>query len=320
MHLYTLSRWQHSHTLATDHEAAEKSTIRVMVLTMAMMVVEIVAGVWFGSMALLADGWHMGTHVAAFGIALFAYRYARLHAESPRFTFGTGKVSALGGFASAVALVVIALVMALESIMRMIEPQPIQFNEAIGVAVAGLLVNLVCGFLLHGHLDEGDAHDDEPHPHAPAHTHHDHNLRAAYLHVLADALTSVAAIVALLFGKYFGWVWMDPVMGLAGACVITKWSHGLVRDTSGFLLDGAVDGSITAAIKEAVEADSDNLIADLHVWHLGPRDLSATLSVVTHHPKPPEHYKRLLSGIPNLSHVLVEVNACEGSSCLTPPA
>ncbi|MHC1743696.1 MAG: CDF family Co(II)/Ni(II) efflux transporter DmeF [Syntrophobacteraceae bacterium] len=320
MHIHTLNRWQHSHVLAMDHGRAEKSTTRVMVLTAAMMGVEIVAGVWFGSMALLADGWHMGTHVAAFGITLFAYRYARSHAESPRFTFGTGKVSALGGFASAVALVVIALVMALESVMRMIEPQPIHFNQAIAVAVVGLLVNLACGFMLHGHLEEEDGHDHEPREqaHAHTHTHRDHNLRAAYLHVLADALTSVAAIVALLFGKYFGWVWMDPVMGLAGACVITKWSHGLVRDTSAFLLDGAVDGAIRTAITAAIEGDSDNLIADLHVWHLGPTDLSATLSIVTHHPRPPEHYKQLLSNIPNLSHVLVEVNACAGRSCLKP--
>jgi cation diffusion facilitator family transporter len=287
-----------------------------MVLTATMMVVEIVAGVWFGSMALLADGWHMGTHVAAFGIALFAYRYARTHADSPRFAFGTGKVSALGGFASAVALVVVALVMAMESVLRMIEPKPIHFNEAIGVAVAGLLVNLVCGLMLHGRLVHGEGHD---HGHDErGHEHQDHNLRAAYLHVLADALTSVLAIVALVFGKYFGWVWMDPAMGLAGAAVITKWSHGLVRDTSGFLLDGAVDGDIKAAIRAAIEGDSDNLIADLHVWHLGPHDLSATLSVVTHHPHPPEYYKRLLSGIRNLSHVLVEVNAVEGRSCLMP--
>jgi len=313
MHSYTLERWQHSHALAMDHGRAEKITTRVMGLTAVMMGVEIAAGVWFGSMALLADGWHMGTHVAAFGIAIFAYRYARTHADSSRFTFGTGKVSALGGFASAVALVVIALVMALESIMRMIEPREIRFDEAIGVAVVGLIVNLVCGRMLHGHAEQGDAHD-----HESGHVHHDHNARAAYMHVLADALTSVFAIVALLAGKYFAWVWMDAVMGLAGAAVITRWSYGLVRDTSGFLLDGAVDGEIKTAIRTAIEGDRDNLIADLHVWYVGPRDLSATLSVVTHHPQPPEYYKRLLSSIPNLSHVLVEVNACEGLSCLTP--
>lgn len=310
MHLYTLSHWQHSHGLDLDHGRAERSTTRVIALTAAMMAIEIVAGVWFGSMALLADGWHMGTHVAAFGITLFAYRYARAHADSPRFTFGTGKVGALGGFASAVALVVIALVMAMESVLRMVEPQTIHFNEAIGVAAAGLLVNLACGYMLHGH-----AHHDEGRE-AGGHAHHDHNLRAAYLHVLADALTSVLAIVALVFGKFLGWVWMDPVMGIVGSAVIVKWSHGLVRDTSALLLDGAVDRDIRAAITAAIEGDSDNLIADLHVWHLGPHDLSATLSVVTHHPRPPDHYKGLLRGIPNLSHVLVEVNACEGQSCL----
>ncbi len=311
MHVYSLNRWQHSHALDLDHGRAERSTTRVIVLTAAMMGVEIVTGIWFGSMALLADGWHMGTHVAAFGIALFAYRYARTHAESPRFAFGTGKVSALGGFASAVALVVIALVMALESVMRMIEPRPIHYNEAITVAIAGLLVNIACGYLL-----QGPAHHHKGHGEA-GHAHHDHNLRAAYLHVLADALTSVLAIVALVFGKVFGWVWMDPVMGIVGSGIILKWSHGLVRDTSALLLDGAVDREVRAAMVAAIERDSDNLIADLHVWHVSPRDLSATLSVVTHDPKPPEYYKELLRGIPNLTHVLVEVNACEGESCIS---
>lgn len=234
MHLQDVRRWQHTHRFTSDSASAEQSATRVMLLTAGMMLVEIVAGMLFGSMALLADGWHMATHVAAFGITLFAYRYARSHADNPRFTFGTGKVSVLGGFASAVALAVVALVMALESVLRMVEPQEIRFNEAIGVAAIGLLVNLVCGMLLHGHHDH-DVHADCDHD---GHHHHDHNLRAAYLHVVADALTSVFAIVALVSGKYFGWVLLDPLMGLVGAAVISRWAWGLVRDTGHILLDG----------------------------------------------------------------------------------
>lgn len=284
-------------------------------LTATMMVVEIVAGMVFGSMALLADGWHMATHVAAFGIALFAYRYARSHADNPQFTFGTGKVSVLGGFASAVALAVVALVMALESVMRMFEPHVIHFNEAIGVAIAGLLVNLISGWMLQGHPERshGREHDN-------GRLHHDHNLRAAYLHVLADALTSVLAIVALVAGKYAGWVWLDPVMGLVGAAVISRWSYALVRDTSHILLDGAVDQQVQSAIKRAIEGDADNRIADLHVWHLGPRHYAASVSVVTHHPRAPDHYKHLLRDIPQLAHVLIEVNQCHGKSCVQPAA
>ena len=307
MHSETLDQWQHSHNFASDSDHAENRTTMVMALTAIMMVIEVVAGMVFGSMALLADGWHMATHVAAFGITLFAYRYARRYAHSPQFTFGTGKVSVLGGFASAVALAVVALVMAGESVMRMFEPQTIHFNQAISVAVVGLLVNLVCGLMLRDHHDhqDGDAHDR-----------HDHNLRAAYLHVLSDALTSVFAIVALVAGKYFGWVWFDPMMGLVGAAVISRWSYGLVRETSNILLDSAVDDEIQAAIRRSIEQDADNRVADLHVWHVGPREYSASLSVVSHHPMTPEHYKRLLCDIPHLSHVLIEVNQCFGTPCM----
>ena len=301
MNIHSLERWKHSHDFLVDFDHAEKSTTRVMILTAIMMVVEIIAGSAFGSMALLADGWHMATHVAAFGIALFSYRYARSNARNQRFTFGTGKVSVLGGFASAVALAVVALVMALESVMRMLEPQAIHFNEAIGVAIVGLIVNLVSGYMLQGRHDLGHGHD--------------HNLQAAYLHVLADALTSVLAIVALVLGKYFGWMWMDPIMGLVGAFVITRWSYHLMRDTSFILLDGIVDTETKTAIQTAIEQDSDNRMADLHVWYVGPHLLSATVSVVTHEPKAPQHYKELLQGIPDLTHVLIEVNQCPGESC-----
>jgi cation diffusion facilitator family transporter len=311
MHIHTLDQWQHSHNFSGDYERSETSTAKVMVLTAAMMVVEILAGMAFGSMALLADGWHMATHVAAFGIALFAYRYARDNAGNPRFTFGTGKVVVLGGFTSAVALAVVALVMALESVMRMFEPLTIHFNQAIAVAVVGLVVNLVSGLMLREHHEGKDEHIEfEQTGH-----HNDHNLRAAYLHVLADALMSVFAIVALVAGKYFGWVWLDPLMGLAGAALISRWSYGLVRDTSEVLLDGDVDEQTHAAIKRAIETDGDNRIADLHVWHVGPRHYSASVSVVTHEPKAPEHYKQLLRAVPHLDHILVEVNECHGDVC-----
>ena len=310
MHLHTLDPWQHAHNFTNDSARNEQNTTKVMLLTALMMVVEIFAGMTFGSMALLADGWHMATHVAAFGIALFAYRYARSHAHNPRFTFGTGKVGMLGGFASAVALAVVALVMALESVVRLFEPQAIHFNQAIGVAVIGLLVNLASGWM----LKEQHVHHDHPHE-SEHHHHHDHNLRAAYLHVLADALTSVFAIVALIAGKYFGWVWLDPVMGLVGAAVIARWAYGLIRDTGYILLDGGVDQQTHAAIKQAIEQDDDSRIADLHVWHVAAQHYCVTLSVVTHDPKAPEHYKHLLRDIPYLAHVLVEVNQCRDASC-----
>ena len=315
MHIHTLDQWQHSHDFAGNSGGAERSALKVLALTAVMMVVEIAAGIAFGSMALLADGWHMGTHVAAFGITLFAYRYARAHANDPRYSFGTGKVSVLGGFASAVALAVVALVMAAESIMLMFEPRAILFNQAIIVAVVGLAVNVLSGFMLSGHhVDEHDHQKHEGGTHGHAH-HHDHNLRAAYLHVVADAMTSVFAIVALLAGKYFGWVWLDPMMGLVGAAVITRWAYGLMRDSGHVLLDGTVDGKVATKIKRAIEQDADNRVVDLHVWQIGPHHYSVSVSLVTHHPRPPQHYKRLLDGIPHLAHIVVETNVCRGATC-----
>lgn len=330
MHIHNLEQWQHSHDFSVNQDRAEKNTKIVMLLTAVTMVAEIVAGTLFGSMALLADGWHMATHVAAFGITVFAYQYARSHATDPKYTFGTGKVSVLGGFASAIALAVIALIMALESGARLFQPQAIQFNEAIGVAIIGLTVNLVSAWLLQDHHDHHhhdrhhqdhhhDHHHDHHDHHHDHHDHHhdrddrdrqDHNLRAAYLHVLADALTSVFAIVALFSGKLLGWVWMDAVMGLVGAGVIAKWSYGLIRDTGLILVDGAIDKRVKLDIVTAIEEDADNRVTDLHIWHIGQNHLAATISLVTHYPQTPEFYKNLLSHIPSLSHVLVEVNHC----------
>lgn len=285
----------------------------MVLLTAVMMVVEIAAGYLYGSMALLADGWHMGTHVAALGISLFAYRYARSHARNPYYSFGTGKVSSLGGFASAIALAVVSLLMGLESVERLLAPQSIHFNEAIVVASIGLAVNLASAWLLQGGTDHAHHHH---HDHGGHHHHHDHNLRAAYLHVLADALTSVLAIVALLCGKAFGWLWMDALMGIVGAIVIARWSFGLIRETSGVLLDGMPDRQLAAIVQRTIESDSDNRISDLHLWRVGPNRFAAIISLVTHHPRNPDHYKRLLEGLDGLVHTTIEVNGCPVDSCL----
>jgi cation diffusion facilitator family transporter len=303
MHIHTLENWQHSHDFWVDREQSEKKTQIVMILTAVTMVVEIVTGLLFGSIALLADGWHMTTHVAAFSITLFAYQYARKNVNNPQYTFGTGKVSVLGGFASAVALGVIALVMALESGMRLFEPSPIQFDRAIAVAIIGLSVNLISAWLLQ------DRHDH----HHENHHHQDHNLQAAYVHVLADALTSILAIVALCGGKFLGLIWLDALMGFVGAAVITKWAYNLIQDTSSILLDGTVDKQTRLAVLTAIEEDADNRVADLHLWYLGQDSVAVMVSLVTHYPRSPEHYKNLLKHIPSLAHVsrncqLVEFN------------
>ncbi|MBU4262063.1 MAG: CDF family Co(II)/Ni(II) efflux transporter DmeF [Proteobacteria bacterium] len=308
MHKHTLETLQHSHDFTAIHEHGEKRTQQVLVLTAITMVVEIAAGTAFGSMALLADGWHMGTHVAAFLITIFAYRYTRKHAHSPEFTFGTGKVSVLGGFASAVALGVVALVMLAESVHRMFQPQPISFNEAIGVAFLGLLINIISALLLQDRHDHG--HDD--------HQHHDHNLKAAYMHVLADALTSVLAIIALIAGKFLGWHQLDPVMGIVGAVVISRWSYTLIQETSPILLDGSIAEDYQAAIRERIESADDNRIADIHVWRVGPADYAAIIVLVTHTPRNPDHYKKMLADFSQLSHITVEINQCSGESCMVP--
>ena len=306
MHAGQLDRWRHDHAFGADaHRAAERRTRWVIALTVTMMVGELAGGLVFGSMALLADGWHMGTHAAALGITVFAYVYARRHAADPRYSFGTGKVGALGGFASAVGLAVVALLVLGESLSRFVDPVPIRFNEAIAVAALGLGVNLLSAWMLR---------DDHHHGHDH---HHDHNLRAAYLHVLADALTSVLAIVALVAGKHLGWAWMDPMMGIVGSLVIARWSVGLLRDTSSVLLDAEVGQERSAAVRATLEAEADNRVVDLHLWRVGPAHLAVIASIVTHHPRQPEHYRSLLTARhPELAHVTVEIHPCEGESCL----
>jgi cation diffusion facilitator family transporter len=308
MHIHSLERWQHSHDFVVIHEKGEKRTKQVLLLTAITMIVEIIAGFAFGSMALLADGWHMGTHSAAFAITIFAYRYSRKHAKDKRFAFGTGKVSVLGGFASAIALAVVALFMAIESMLRFMSPSIIHYNEAIPVALLGLLINIICAVLLYG--NHGHTHSEE---HG-----HDHNLKGAYLHVLADALTSVSAIIALFFGKYFGWNWLDPSMGIVGALLIARWSYGLLIDTSSILLDKNITMDKTKDMINIIESDSDNKVADIHVWKVGPSDYAAMISLVTHYPKKIEYYKELLSKHIKLSHITIEVIYCDEVPCIIP--
>ena len=274
-------------------------------MTVIMMTIEIFAGFIYGSMALLADGWHMGTHAAALGITAFAYSYARRNADDPRYSFGTGKVGVLGGFSSAVVLAVVALLMAAESLKRFFSPAPIRFNEAIAVAVIGLAVNLFSAYL----LQRGDSRS---HRHDAGHRHpEDHNLKAAYLHVLADALTSVLAILALFTGKVFGWIWMDPLMGIVGSAVISRWAYGLLKDTSKILLDRNVDRDTVSAVRAAIESDAENNISDIHIWQVGSNQLSVMISIVTRNPKPPIYYKNLIAEIMDIQHITIEVNHWE---------
>lgn len=305
MHTHDLTPWQHDHTFGQDRvRRGERRTQLVIGLTAATMAVEITAGVVFGSMALLADGLHMASHAVALVIAAAAYLYARRHAGDERYSFGTGKVNALGGYTGAVLLGVFALVMAAESAQRLLHPVAIAFDQAILVAVVGLLVNAASVFILGGHGDDGHGHEHDGHAHG------DHNLRAAYLHVLADALTSVLAIGALLAAKYLAWGWMDPTMGLVGAVLVGRWSWGLVRDSSRVLLDRQAPARVRAAVVEAVEhgAPADR-VADLHVWAIGPEVYAGEVSVVSHDPREPEEYKRRLSQA-GLAHATVEVHRC----------
>jgi cation diffusion facilitator family transporter len=262
-------------------------------------------------MALLADGWHMSTHVAAFLITALAYYFTRRHSSNAQFSFGTGKIGVLGGFASAVVLSVVAFLMASESVHRIFVPLPIHFNEAIAIACVALTVNLVCAVLLKEHHHYG--HDNHEHHHDHAH-HYDLNLRAAYLHVLADAFTTFLAIAALTSGKFFGWSWLDPVVGLVGSGVVFSWAYGLLRDTSGILLDRTPKSSdLPDEICRAVEADGDSIVTDLHVWQVGAGKFAAIVSIVAHEPKASEVYRKLLREHEELVHITIETQACRNN-------
>ncbi|WP_119301600.1 CDF family Co(II)/Ni(II) efflux transporter DmeF [Dongia deserti] len=306
--------WFETHNfLGSQHERHERRTWMVVALTAATMVVEIVGGAWFNSMALLADGWHMATHAGAMGLAALAYRFARRHARNPRFTFGTGKVGDLAAYSSGIILAVAAVMIGWESLQRLARPLPIAFDQAILVAVLGLAVNIISAGMLwtrHGH---GHAHADvhkHDHGHVHHHTHHaDHNIRAAFLHVVADAMTSVLAIVALVAGRWFGVVWLDPVMGLVGAVVILHWSIGLMRDTGGILLDMEAGGDLAARIRTDIESKEGDRVADLHVWRVGPGHFAAIVAIVTRHATDAGELKMALKERYPLAHLTVEVLA-----------
>ncbi|HTR85287.1 MAG TPA: CDF family Co(II)/Ni(II) efflux transporter DmeF [Reyranella sp.] len=316
MHSHTLDDWRHEHVfLGAAHDRNERRTWLVVGLTATMMVAEIAGGTVFGSMALLADGWHMSTHAAALGIAAFAYRFARRHARDPRFAFGTGKLGDLAGFTSAIVLAIVSLGIGVESVLRFFQPVAIHYREAIAIAVVGLAVNLASAWLLGGHEhhhahEHGHDHDDHGHDHDHRHD-HDHNLRAAYWHVLADALTSVLAIAGLGAAWLQGWTWLDPAIGIVGALVIARWAWGLIRDSGAVLLDATPTRALARTICEKLELGHDR-IADLHVWRLGPGHHGAIVSLVADDPQPVEHYKALLADVPRLSHVTVEVHRCTG--------
>ncbi|MFM2614848.1 CDF family Co(II)/Ni(II) efflux transporter DmeF [Vibrio campbellii] len=298
---------QHSHDFVSHNQKGEKRTLYVLILTVTTMVVEIAAGTMFGSMALLADGWHMGTHAAAFCITLFAYRYAKQNAHNDRFSFGTGKVSVLGGFTSAIALGIVALMMMVESIHRLFNPESIQFNEAIMVAVIGLVVNLASMLLLQDHHHHGHDHHDH-HGHDHEH-HHDHNLTAAYFHVLADTLTSLLAIVALIVGKFYGWVWLDAMMGIVGAVVIGKWTLGLMKQTAPVLLDESINKSYRDEITETLTPYAE--IVDLHIWKVSGHHYSAAIALKNHSDKTLDEFKQLLSKFDKIHHLTLEVQTTE---------
>jgi len=317
MHINNLKQWQHTHDFGHHDKASERRVHWVIGLTVITMAAEISAGMLFGSMALLADGWHMGTHAAALSITAIAYYLARKYSRDRSFTFGTGKIGVLGGYSSAIALAVVALMMAVESAERLINPQNIRFNEALIVAGLGLVVNLLSAMLLQGthnhhHDHEADAGQHSHHTHG----HHDHNMRSAYLHVLADALTSVLAIIALSVGKIWHWVWLDALMGIVGAIIISHWAWGLLRDTGKILLDRDIEKDKVKRIYDLIESDADNRITDLHIWKIGANQMAAIVTLVTHFPKAPEHYKKLLSPIEGLSHINVEVHHCQSEPCI----
>jgi cation diffusion facilitator family transporter len=310
----TADSLKHSHRFDEGNPLAEKNTLRVAILTAVMMVVEIAGGWYYNSMALLADGWHMSSHTVALGLSVFAYACARKFAHDPRFSFGTWKIEVLGGYTSAIFLVMVAGLMIYQSLERLIAPSPIHYNQAISIAIVGLLVNLASAWLLkgghhhdHAHHDH-DGHDDHAH-----HGHHDLNLRSAYMHVLADAATSVLAIIALFGGKLWGASWLDPVMGLVGAVLVSVWAYGLLRDTGRVLLDAEMNVPVVAEIREVIAASPVKAqICDLHVWRVGKGKFACILSLATDNEVSPEYFKKQLNIHAELVHISIEINQIGG--------
>jgi cation diffusion facilitator family transporter len=309
MHSQFIDPWTHNHSFLGEHHSKhERRTWTVVILTACMMVAEIIGGTLFGSLALVADGWHMATHVMALAIAALAYLFARRHAQDARFSLGTGKFGELAAFASAIILGMIALGVAYESILRLAHPIAIHFREAIPIAVVGLCVNLASAWLLHDDHDHAHDHDHRE-AGGQARHHRDINLRAAYVHVIADALTSVLAILGLSVAWAFGWNFIDPLVGLVGSVVIASWALSLIRSAGGVLLDTVPDRDLEQRIRSRIERDGDR-ICDLHVWQVGPGHTAVMVSVVSDRPQAPAVYKERLAGVAHLSHVTVEVHAC----------
>ncbi|MGA9665295.1 MAG: CDF family Co(II)/Ni(II) efflux transporter DmeF [Gallionella sp.] len=312
--------FNHSHRFDEGNPLAEKNTLRVAILTAVMMVIEIAGGWHYNSMALLADGWHMSSHTVALGLSLLAYVFARRYAHDTRFAFGTWKIEVLGGYTSAIFLVMVAGLMIFQSLERLVAPSPIHYDEAIAIAMVGLLVNLASAWLLkdghhhdHGHPDQAHDHGAHDHDTHDDHGHHDLNLRSAYIHVLADAATSVMAIIALLGGKLWGASWLDPVMGLAGAALVAVWSYGLLRDTGRVLLDAEMNAPVVAEIREAIAASPVRArLCDLHVWRVGKGKYACILSLATDNEVSPEYFKQQLSMHKELVHISIEINRTGG--------
>ncbi|MGZ5032612.1 MAG: CDF family Co(II)/Ni(II) efflux transporter DmeF [Usitatibacter sp.] len=326
MATHDLSRYQHDHAFDSGNRAGEVRTWIVVAITAVTMVAEIVAGWITGSMALLADGWHMATHVVALSIAGLSYMLARHWAKDERFAFGTWKIEVLGAFTSALLLGVVALAMVWESAHRLVQPEDIRFVPALIVAVIGLAVNMASALVLqkagggrHDHGAHHHGHDpDHAHDHGHQqreHAHHDLNLRSAYVHVVADAFTSVLAIAALAAGLWAGWAWLDPAMGIVGAVVIAWWSKGLLLDSARVLLDREMDSPVVSRIRAAIQSDGDAEISDLHVWRVGRASYAAVVTVVADRPRTPAEYRERLAAIASLVHVSVEVNRCPQGDC-----
>jgi len=320
MHTHNMSEWSHDHSFAEDSLAAERGTRLVMWITAAMMVIEIIAGWWFNSMALLADGWHMSSHAVAIGVSAFAYAAARRYAHDPRFAFGTWKIEVLGGFASAIFLLGVAGMMVLASVERILTPQAIHYQEAIIVAIIGLAVNIVCAMILGNAHDHHHGHDHDDNLHH-GHDHalgHDLNLKSAYIHIIADAATSVLAIIALVGGWMYGWSWLDPVMGIVGAGLVAVWAKNLIIETGKVLLDREMDHPVVQEIRGAVETGpeaGETKISDLHVWRVGKNYYSCALSVVTHDTTlTPKRVREQLAVHEEIVHATIEIHLCPSTS------
>ena len=324
MHTHELDEWRHHHVFDKGNIAGEKGTKLVMWITAVMMVAEIAAGWAYNSMALLADGFHMSSHAVAIGLSAFAYAAARKHAGDRRFAFGTWKIEVLGGFASAIFLLVVVALMVVGSVERLFSPQPIHYQEAMAIAALGLAVNIASAFILGAahHHDHGDHHHHDPADQGHAH-HHDLNLKSAYVHVVADAATSVLAIVALAGGWLYGWSWLDPVMGIVGAVLVALWAKRLISDTSKVLLDREMDHPVVDEIREAIEAggrESETRVTDLHVWRVGKASYSCAVSVVTHdNSLNPDRVRRWMAVHDEVVHSTIEVNVCNEVPATRPP-